>query len=187
MKPLLILALLLLTFSCVKPAEKKVDASKNVPAAAWDAAQKVEELGLIIPEASAPVANYVNAVRVGNLLFLAGKGPNLPEGGFVTGKLGLDLSVEQGREAARLVGIQQLAVLKAELGDLNKVKRIVKVLGLVNSADDFTQQPQVINGFSDLMVEVFGEKGKHARSAVGTNSLPMNIAVEVELIVEVED
>lgn len=187
MKSFLLAAFLLLTFSCVKPAEKKAEGKDSAPAAAWDAEQKVRELGLALPEASAPVANYVNAVRVGNLLFLAGKGPNLPEGGFVTGKLGTDLSVEQGREAARLVGIQQLAVLKAELGDLNKVKRIVKVLGLVNSAADFTQQPQVVNGFSDLMVEVFGEKGKHARSAVGTNSLPMNIAVEVELIVEVED
>lgn len=187
MKSFLLAAFLLFTFSCVKPAEKKAEATETAPAVAWDAEQRVKELGLILPEASAPVANYVNAVRVGNLLFLAGKGPNLPDGGFVTGKLGLDLSVEQGREAARLVGIQQLAVLKAELGDLNKVKRIVKVLGLVNSAADFTQQPQVVNGFSDLMVEVFGEKGKHARSAVGTNSLPMNIAVEVELIVEVED
>lgn len=187
MKSFLIAAVLLFTFSCVKPAEKKAEATETAPAVAWNAEQKVKELGLILPEASAPVANYVNAVRVGNLLFLAGKGPNLPEGGFVTGKLGQDLTVEQGREAARLVGIQQLAVLKAELGDLNKVKRIVKVLGLVNSAADFTQQPQVVNGFSDLMVEVFGEKGKHARSAVGTNSLPMNIAVEVELIVEIED
>jgi enamine deaminase RidA (YjgF/YER057c/UK114 family) len=187
MKSFLIAAFLLFTFSCVKPVEKKAEATETAPAVAWDAEQRVKELGLILPEASAPVANYVNAVRVGNLLFLAGKGPNLPEGGFVTGKLGQDLTVEQGREAARLVGIQQLAVLKAELGNLNKVKRIVKVLGLVNSANDFTQQPQVVNGFSDLMVEVFGEKGKHARSAVGTNSLPMNIAVEVELIVEVQD
>lgn len=101
--------------------------------------------------------------------------------------MGDDLSIEEGQEAARLVGINQLAVLKAELGDLNKVKRIVKVLGMVNCQSDFTEQPKVINGFSDLMVEVFGEKGKHARSAVGMNALPSNIAVEVELIVEVED
>lgn len=175
---------LFLLLSCVKPKEAQIEVAPEI---AWDAEQKIRELGIDLPAASAPVANYVNAVRVGNLLFLAGKGPNLPEGGFVSGKLGGDLSVEQGREAARLVAIQQLAVLKSELGDLNKVKRIVKVLGLVNSTDDFTQQPQVVNGFSDMMVEIFGEKGKHARSAVGTNSLPMNIAVEVELIVEIED
>lgn len=179
-----IVAFLLFAISCAKPSEKTAETASTPT---WDAEQRVKDIGLILPEASAPVANYVNAVRVGNILFLAGKGPNLPEGGFVTGKLGQDLTVEQGRDAARLVGIQQLAVLKSELGDLNKVKRIIKVLGLVNSSNDFTQQPQVVNGFSDLMVEVFGEKGKHARSAVGTNSLPMNIAVEVELIVEVED
>lgn len=121
------------------------------------------------------------------MLFLAGKGPGLPDGTFITGKIGQDLTIEQGKEAARMVAINQLAVLKAELGNLNKVKSIVKVLGMVNCGPDFTQQPQVINGFSDLMVEVFGEKGKHARSAVGMNALPMNIAVEVELIVEIED
>lgn len=144
-------------------------------------------MGIELPEASQPVANYVNAVRSGNLLFLAGKGPSLPDGNYITGKVGQDLSIEEGKEAARLVGIAQLAVLKAELGDLNKVKRIVKVLGMVNCGPDFTQQPQVINGFSDLMVEVFGEKGKHARSAVGMNALPMDIALEIELIVEIED
>ncbi|WP_418884505.1 RidA family protein [Cognataquiflexum nitidum] len=145
------------------------------------------ELGIVLPEASSPVANYVNAVRSGNLLFLAGKGPGLQDGTFITGKVGEDLTIEEGKAAARMVAINQLAVLKAELGDLNKVKRVVKVLGMVNCNSDFTQQPQVINGFSDLMVEVFGEKGKHARSAVGMNALPMNISVEVELIVEIED
>mgnify|MGYP001809873954 CR=1 FL=1 len=153
----------------------------------WGAVQILRDLGIILPEASSPVANYVNAVRSGNLLFLAGKGPGLPDGTFITGKVGQDLTIEEGKAAARLVAINQLAVLKAELGDLNKVKRIVKVLGMVNCNSEFTQQPQVINGFSDLMVEVFGEKGKHARSAVGMNALPMNIAVEVELIVEIED
>lgn len=118
---------------------------------------------------------------------MAGKGPSLPDGKYITGKVGESLTIEEGREAARLVGIAQLAVLKAELGDLNKVKRIVKVLGMVNCGSDFTQHPQVINGFSDLMVDVFGEKGKHSRSAVGMNSLPMDIAVEVEMIVEIED
>ena len=148
---------------------------------------KLEELGIELVEPSKPVANYVNAVRTGNLIFLAGKGPRTPDGELIKGKLGADLDVEKGYEAARAVAILQLAVLKAELGDLNKVKRIVKVLGMVNATPDFTDHPEVINGFSDLMVEVFGEKGKHARAAVGMGSLPRNIAVEIELIVEVED
>lgn len=169
--------------SCTSPEVQ----TQQQPEASWDAEQKIKDLGIVLPEASAPVANYVNAVRSGNLLFLAGKGPGLPDGSFITGKVGQDLTIEEGKAAARLVAINQLAVLKAELGDLNKVKRVVKVLGMVNCNSDFTQQPQVINGFSDLMVEVFGEKGKHARSAVGMNALPMNIAVEVELIVEIED
>lgn len=149
--------------------------------------EKLKELGIVLKEPAVPVANYVNAVRTGNLIFLAGKGPRTPEGELVTGKLGDNLSVEKGYEAARAVAILQLAVLKAELGDLNKVKRIVKVLGMVNATPDFTNHPEVINGFSDLMVEVFGEKGKHARAAVGMGSLPRNIAVEIELIVEVEE
>lgn len=149
--------------------------------------QKLMELGIELKEPSKPVANYVNAVRTGNLVFLAGKGPRTPEGNLITGKLGKDLSVEQGYKAARAVAILQLAVLKSELGDLSRVKRIVKVLGMVNATDDFTDHPEVINGFSDLMVEVLGEKGKHARAAVGMGSLPRNIAVEIELIVEVED
>jgi enamine deaminase RidA (YjgF/YER057c/UK114 family) len=175
--------LFLFTLSCSSPEDKSQQLAQNT----WDAEQKLMDLGINLPAPSSPVANYVNAVRTGNLLFLAGKGPGLPDGTFITGKVGQDLTIEQGREAARMVAINQLAVLKAELGDLNKVKRIVKVLGMVNCNSDFTLQPQVMNGFSDLMVEVFGEKGKHARSAVGMNALPMNIAVEVELIVEIED
>lgn len=151
-----------------------------------DLDKRLVELDIELPEASSPVANYVNAVRVGNLLFLAGKGPGKGDGTYITGKVGESLTIEQGYEAARLTGINQLAVLKAELGSLNKVKRIVKVTGMVNAAPDFTGHPEVINGFSDLMVEVFGEKGKHARAAVGMASLPRNIAVEVEMIVEVE-
>lgn len=146
---------------------------------------RLKELGIEVPPADAPVANYVNAVRTGNLVFLAGKGPNLPGGGYMTGQVGTDLTVEQGYEAARLTGIALLAALRAELGSLDRVTRIVKVLGMVNAAPGFTQQPEVINGFSDLMVEVFGERGKHARSAVGMGSLPRNIAVEIEMIVEV--
>lgn len=151
-----------------------------------DAEQKLKEKGIVLTTPSNPVANYVNAVRVGNLLFLAGKGPTKADGTQVTGKLGKDLTVEQGYEAARIVAINHLAVLKATLGDLKKVKRIVKVLGMVNCESNFTDHPKVINGYSDLMVEIFGEKGKHARSAVGMGSLPNNIAVEVEVIVEVE-
>ncbi|MCL6275104.1 RidA family protein [Muricauda sp. 2012CJ35-5] len=147
---------------------------------------KLEELGIVLSEPSAPVANYVNAVRTGNLIFLAGKGPKQANGEYITGKIGQDLTIEDGYKAARLTGINQLAVLKAELGDLSKVKRIVKVLGMVNADPEFTDHPKVVNGFSDLMVEVFGEKGKHARAAVGMGSLPTNIAVEIEMIVEVE-
>lgn len=181
--PALYLAFFLLLLAC--QPEKKPTKEANQPL--WDAETKVIELGLQLPEPSAPVANYVNAVRSGNLLFLAGKGPIQENGEYITGKVGQELSVEEGKAAARLVGISQLAVLKAELGDLNKVKRVVKVLGMVNCGPEFTQHPAVINGFSDLMVEVFGEKGKHARSAVGMPSLPLNMAVEVEMIVELED
>jgi len=149
--------------------------------------EKIKEKRIVLTAPSKPVANYVNAVRVGNLFYLSGKGPTKPDGSNITGKVGKDLTIEQGYEAARLVAINHLGVLKTELGDLNKVKRIVKVLGMVNCTDDFKDQPKVINGYSDLMVEIFGDKGKHARSAVGMGSLPMNIAVEVEVIVEVED
>ena len=153
---------------------------------AQDAETRLKEKEIVLPEAQKPVANYVNVVRVGNLLFLAGKGPTKPDGSNITGKVGKDLTIEQGYEAARLTAINHLAVLKAELGSLNKVKRIVKVLGMVNCTEDFKDQPKVINGYSDLMVEIFGDKGKHARSAVGMYALPSNIAVEVEVVVEVE-
>jgi len=152
-----------------------------------DAETRLKEKGIVLITPSSPVANYVNAVRVGNLIFLAGKGPQKPDNSFITGKLGKDLSIEQGYEAARLTAIGHLAVLKKELGTLNKVKRIVKVLGMVNCTENFQDQPKVINGYSDLMVEIFGEKGKHARSAVGMVALPFNMAVEVEAIVEIEE
>jgi|SRR5687768_15282036 len=156
-------------------------------AVSQDAETKLKEKGIVLATPGKPVANYVNAVRVGNLLYLAGKGPTKPDGTNITGKVGKDLTIEQGYEAARLTAINHLAVLKAELGSLNKVKRIVKVLGMVNCTEDFKDQPKVVNGYSDLMVEIFGDKGKHARSAVGMYALPSNIAVEVEVIVEVED
>jgi enamine deaminase RidA (YjgF/YER057c/UK114 family) len=143
--------------------------------------EKIKHLGLVIPEVSQPIANYVKWKQVGNLLYLAGSGPK------IYGKVGADLSTEQGYEAARATGLEIIAVLKAATGDLSRVKQFVKVLGMVNSTPEFTAQPAVINGFSDLMVEVFGEKGKHARSAVGMGSLPNNMAVEIEVIVELED
>ncbi len=153
----------------------------------YDVEERVASMGITLTNPPPPVANYVNAVRTGNLVFMAGKGPNKPEGGYVTGKLGADVTVEEGYEAGRLVAIAQLSALKAEIGDLNKVVRIVKVLGMVNSAPDFGDQPEVVNGFSDTMVEVFGERGKHARAAVGMGALPRNICIEVEMIVEVQD
>lgn len=187
MKPIhfLILTAVLLTY-CGEPSTPAGSTAESAEQAAPDIESRLVELGIELPEAASPVANYVNAVRSGNLLFLAGKGPNKPEGGYITGKLGESLTVEEGYEAARLTGISQLAVLKAELGNLNRVKRIVKVTGMVNATPDFTNHPEVINGFSDLMVEVFGERGKHARAAVGMASLPRGIAVEIEMIVEVE-
>jgi enamine deaminase RidA (YjgF/YER057c/UK114 family) len=154
---------------------------------AQDAETRLVEKGITLVPPSKPIANYVNAVRVGNLLFLAGKGPTKADGTLITGKVGKDLTIEQGYEAARITAINHLSVLKAELGSLNKVKRIVKVLGMVNCTEDFKDQPKVVNGYSDLMVEIFGEKGKHARSAVGMYALPQGIAVEVEVIVEVDD
>ncbi len=159
----------------------------NTTIIAQDAETRLKEKGIALSEPSKPVANYVNAVRVGNLLFLAGKGPTKPDGTHITGKVGKDLTIEQGYQAARLTAVNHLSVIRSELGSLNKVKRVVKVLGMVNCTDDFKDQPKVINGYSDLMVEIFGDKGKHARSAVGMNALPSNIAVEVEVIVEIEE
>jgi enamine deaminase RidA (YjgF/YER057c/UK114 family) len=143
---------------------------------------------LTLPTPATPIANYVGAVRVGNLLFVSGHGPIRTEGKTqVRGKVGKDLTVEQGYAAAREVGLNLLATARHHLGSLDKVKRVVKVLGMVNSAEGFGDQPKVINGFSDLMVEVFGEAiGKHARSAVGMAALPQGIPVEIEMILEVD-
>ncbi|WP_075351590.1 RidA family protein [Algoriphagus marinus] len=143
---------------------------------------RIKELGINLPEVGQPMGTYVKWRQVGNILYLAGNGPD------VFGKVGADLTLEQGYQAARETGIETLAVLKAATGgDLSRIKQFVKVLGMVNSAPDFTDHPRVINGFSDLMVEVFGEPGKHARSAVGVAALPNNIAVEIEVIVELKD
>ena len=151
------------------------------------AEQKLQELGIDLGSVSAPVANYVNAVRTGSLLFLAGKGPRPGrDGKRPVGKVGREFTAEQAYEHARSVGLDLLAVMRTELGSLDKVKRVVKVLGMVNAVPEFGDHPRVINGCSDLFVQVLGERGRHARSAVGMGSLPMGIPVEIECIVEVE-
>ena len=148
--------------------------------------ERIKELKLELPDVRPPVATYFPAVRTGNLLFTAGHGPRRADGTSITGKVGADLSLEQGQEAARRVALAVLATTRHHLGSLNKVVRAVKVLGMVNAASDFTGHSQVINGFSDLLVEVFGkEHGTAARSAVGMNSLPGGIAVEIEAVFEV--
>jgi enamine deaminase RidA (YjgF/YER057c/UK114 family) len=149
--------------------------------------QRLKELGIELAKPTSPIANYVNAVRTGNLLYLAGKGPGLPGKSLPVGKVGRDFTVEQAYGCARETGLSLIAVMKAELGDLDRVKRIVKLLGMVNGTPEFGQQPEVINGCSDLFVEVFGDRGRHARSAVGMGSLPRGIPVEIEVIVEVSD
>ena len=142
--------------------------------------ERLNALGIELPPVPAPAGNYVHAVRTGNLLFLAGKGP-----GKVSGKVGADVTPEEAYAHARNTGLVLIAVMREELGGLDHVKRIVKVLGMVNAVPEFGRQPEVINGCSDLFVEVFGEKGRHARSAVGMGSLPGGIPVEIEVIVEV--
>ena len=144
--------------------------------------QRLNALGIELPPVPEPAGNYVHAVRTGNLLFLAGKGP-----GGVTGKVGAGISVEEAYRHARATGLVLIAVMRRELGALDRVKRIVKVLGMVNAVPEFGQQPGVIDGCSDLFVEVFGDRGRHARSAVGMGSLPGGIPVEIEVIVEVAD
>ena len=147
---------------------------------------KLAALGISLPVVDKPIANYVKAVRTGNLVFTSGHGPCGPLQPDQKGKVGTDLTMEQGAAAARATGICLLATLKAELGSLSRVKRIVKVLGMVNAGPAFADQPKVMNGFSDLMVAVFGDRGRHARSAVGMASLPGDMAVEIEMVVEVE-
>ena len=149
--------------------------------------QKLKELGIQLSSPSSPVANYVNTVKTGNLVFISGKGPLKKDGNYVLGKLGENLTLEQGYEAARLTAINLISTLKASIGDLSKVKRIVRVTGMVNATSDFTDHPKVVNGCSDLLVEVFGDNGKHTRAAVGMNSLPLNIAVEIDMVVELYD
>jgi enamine deaminase RidA (YjgF/YER057c/UK114 family) len=173
MKKLIVLSIFSLTINFC--SAQKIDFDK-----------KLKELNIELFVPGKPIANYVKAVRTGNLLYLAGHGPTKADGSNILGKVGRELNTEEGYEAAKQTGISILSTLKAELGDLNKVKRIVKVLGMVNCTENFVDQPKVINGFSDLMVAVFGEKGKHARSAVGMYALPLNMSVEIEIVVELE-
>lgn len=147
---------------------------------------KLAELGLTLPAANTPIANYVPAVRAGNLIFLAGHLPRDAEGKVLAGKVGKDADEKFANAAARTTALALLATLKKELGDLSKVKRIVKVNGYVNAVEDFKAQPGIINGCSDLLVAVFGDRGKHARAALGAGSLPLGAVVEIEMIVEVQ-
>jgi enamine deaminase RidA (YjgF/YER057c/UK114 family) len=149
-------------------------------------ADRLTELNITIPATRPPVANFLPAVQTGNLVFVSGHGPYEADGKLVVGKVGAELTVEEGREAARLTVLGCLASLQAEIGSLDRVKRIVKLFGMVNCSEDFEQHPQVMNGASDLLVSIFGDSGRHARSAVGMQSLPMGIAVEIEMVVEVE-
>jgi enamine deaminase RidA (YjgF/YER057c/UK114 family) len=146
--------------------------------------QRLGELGLELPEVAPPAASYANAVRTGNLVFLSGSGPRTADGELPTGKVGADVTTEDAAEHARLVGLNLLAVLKQELGDLDRARRIVKLLGMVNAVPEYTEHSKVINGCSDLLEAVFGES--HARSSVGVGSLPFGMTVEIEAIVEVE-
>ena len=149
---------------------------------------RLEELGISLPDSPAPIANYVPVVRTGNLIYLSGVGPTAkPDGSAYIGKIDSQLTIEEGYDAARLTAVNMIARLKGYLGDLDRVVQIVKVLAMVNADLDFTEPPAVTNGCSDLLVEVFGESGRHARSAVGVATLPGGIPIEIEMIVEISD
>ena len=174
---------LVFLFGCVSTQEKLYD---------YDVEKKIKEMGYSLPNPATPVANYVSTVSFSEtkntrLVYVSGTGPKTTTGEYIKGRLGETLGVDEGYEAARITAINILASLKKEIGDLNKIKRFVKVIGMVNSSPDFVKQPAVINGFSDFIVDVFGERGKHARSAVGMVSLPSGIAVEIEVVVEVKN
>jgi enamine deaminase RidA (YjgF/YER057c/UK114 family) len=148
--------------------------------------KRMKELGLELPEAMEPMANYVTTLRAGELIYTSGSGPFVNGKPLYQGRLGAEVSVEQGYKASRVTALNLLSLIKREIGDLDNIERVVKVLGFVNSTADFYDQPAVINGASDLFVEVLGEKGKHTRSALGTSVLPFNIPVEIEMIVQVK-
>jgi len=151
------------------------------------AEDRIKELGIELPTPSGPVGNYIGATRTGNLIYLSGHGPRNADGSMISGKVGADMDIDEAYAAARNVGLGLLATLKAQIGDLNKVKQVIKTLGMVNAVPEFTDHPKVINGASDLFVDVFGDAGRGARSAVGMGSLPNQIPVEIEMIIEIED
>ena len=150
------------------------------------AEQALRDRGITLPEPPAAAGNYIRGVQVGNLLFMSGCGPRRADGTYVSGKVGADLSVEQAYEAARMAGLVMLASIRAQIGSLDRVQRVVKVLGMVHAAPDFAEHPKVVNGFSDVMVEAFGENGRGARAAVGMASLTKQMAVEVEMVLELK-
>jgi len=152
-----------------------------------NAEARLEELGVQLYEPPERVGNYVGAVRTGNLVYVAGHGPRLPEGGYVIGKVGRDLALDQAQHAARLTMIDMLSSLRAEIGTLDNVSRIVKVTGMINAVDSFENHPQVMNGASDLLIEIFGDAGKHARSSVGVSSLPIGTPIEIDMVVEIKN
>ncbi len=174
----IVLTIVLMT-TCALPGARAAEATSPE--------QKLAAQGLALKAPPASVANYVPAVRSGNLVFLSGQVPRGADGKVIAGKVGRDVSEAQATAAARICALQLLAALKAEIGDLSKVKRIVRVAGYVNSTDDFTAQPKVVNGCSDLLVSVFGDKGRHARIALGVAALPAGGAVEIEMLVEIAD
>ena len=179
------LFIFLATISCNSPIQKEKIAENLYT---YNVEEKIKELGITLTEQKMPKGLKIEfAVQSGNLVYLSGNGPILSNGEKIQGKVGTNLTIEEGYEAARQTGINLLSVLKSHIGDLNKVEKIVKVLGMVNAESDFEDHPKVINGFSDLMVEVFGERGKHARSAVGMSSLPWNLACEIEMIVQIKE
>lgn len=161
-------------------------ADHDVPAAT-SPQDRLARLGIVVPPPPLPIANFLTHVREGNLLFLSGQGPREGDGYLHSGKVGVDVTVEEAYGHARLTGINLISVMQAALGDLRRVKRVVKLFGMVNSNADFGDHPNVINGCSDLFVAVFGDRGQHARSAVGMASLPGNITVEIEAVVAICD
>jgi len=180
--------ILFITIGCLYFLSCGSPVQKVEPLYDYDVEKKITELGIALSLQKTPPGLKIQmATRSGNMIYLSGNGPISATGERTEGKVGLDLTTAQGADAARLTAINHLSVLKEEIGDLNKVVRIVKVFGMVNCDTSFTEHPQVINGYSELMLAVFGERGKHSRSAVGMNSLPWNLACEIETIVEIQE